>query len=222
MLFSETAIVCKFREEFCKMSQSQLSNNITQFELSNQLMDCNLFEKIKLTASAKLVLIVLCRYYPKIYPCQKTIAKKAGLSLRSVINAISELKQKGVLLVECNYSNTYKFTNLFFELAEIAHSTRKICTKHDEKFAPNKQTNNKNIKKASKNNFSFKSQPEGIKILKADETILQYKKEQKTACSPMDDRQCAIDFLANINPQHLKQNFIRQRVDKIKAKWNLT
>lgn len=198
------------------MVSTPLLNPITQFELSNQIIDANLFEKVKLTASAKLVLMVLCRYYPRIYPCQKTIAKKTGLSLRTVINAIAELKQKGLLLVECNYSNTYKFTGVFFELAEISHSTRKNCTQHGEKTAHNK-TINKTNKKAFNKNSGFQS-VEGIRILPADEVIRQFDEDKKKATSPLDwDKHHQIDYYQRL-PEFAKNGIFAK---EIKRRWNL-
>src|ERR1035437_3568083 len=168
------------------MQVQSIKSNVSQFELSNQIIDSDLFSKVKLTASARLVLIVLCRYYPNIYPCQNTISKKSGLSIRSVINALSELKSKGLILVECNHSNTYRFTLTFFELAEIADSTGKNCTKQRAEIAHN-NTNYKNNKKSFNSKIlSFQNQQGGIKYKSANETIKQIEKDKKMACTPLD------------------------------------
>lgn len=202
------------------MAQTKALEPISQFKLSNQIFDTNLFEKVKLTASAKLVLIVLCRYYPKIYPCQKTIAKKSGLSVRSVINGLSELKQKGLLLVECNYSNTYKFTNLFFEFAEVSHSTGKFCTQQDEKFAQNK-TKNKNINTSDFKQIKSKHvhmSIEGVKYPDPYQTIQAYKKDRQTASSPLDfSREKQIEYYNNL-PDFAKKGLF---ASEIKRRWKL-
>ena len=204
-----------FWRKLKKMVQSERVQSITQFELSNQIFDCDLFSKVKLTASARLVLIVLCRYYPKIYPCQNTIVKKTGLSVRSVINAISELKQKGLILVECNHNNVYKFSSKFFELTKIADSTGKICTKQRAEIAHNK-TNYKNNKKHLFSNGQ--NRQEGINYKSASQTIQQIKKDKESACTPLDfDRIQAIEYYNKL-PDFAKNGFYAR---ELKKKWKL-
>ena len=200
------------------MQVQSIKSNVSQFELSNQIIDSDLFSKVKLTASARLVLIVLCRYYPNIYPCQNTISKKSGLSIRSVINALSELKSKGLILVECNHSNTYRFTLTFFELAEIADSTGKTCTKQRAEIAHN-NTNYKNNKKSFNSKIlSFQNQQGGIKYKSANETIKQIEKDKETAVTPLDfDKIQAVEYLNKL-PEFAQNGFYAK---ELKKKWKL-
>ena len=85
----------------------------TQFYLTtNTITKLNTF---KLTPTAKLVLLYLTTCYnPKhkeVFPKQKTIADKLGVSERSVTRAIQELFKEGLVLIECKYTNRYKFTS---------------------------------------------------------------------------------------------------------------
>lgn len=85
----------------------------TQFELTtNIITKLNTF---KLTPTAKLVLLYLTTCYnPKhkeVFPKQKTISIKLGISERSVTRAIQELFKEGLVLIECKYTNRYKFTS---------------------------------------------------------------------------------------------------------------
>lgn len=65
-----------------------------------------------LFAAAKLVLLYLTTCYnpekAEVFPKQKTIAAKIGVSERSVVRAIQELFKAGLILIECKITNRYK------------------------------------------------------------------------------------------------------------------
>ena len=86
--------------------------NVSQFELTTNLV--TKLNKFDLTPTAKLVLLYLTTCYnPKhkeIFPKQRTIADKIGVSERSVTRAIQELFKEGLVLIECKYTNRYKLT----------------------------------------------------------------------------------------------------------------
>lgn len=88
-------------------------HGFSQFTLTQNLL--NNLSQFKLTPTAKLVLLELSSFYnPKkadMFPKQKTLAKKIGISERSVVRAIQELLNEGLIMVECKYSNHYKFTS---------------------------------------------------------------------------------------------------------------
>lgn len=96
-----------------KKSESMSEHAFSQFELTtNVVTKLNTF---KLTPTAKLVLLYLTTCYnPKhkeVFPKQKTISIKLGISERSVTRAIQELHKEGLILIECKYTNRYKFTS---------------------------------------------------------------------------------------------------------------
>ena len=87
----------------------------TQFELTQKLLQ-NLY-KFKLTPTAKMVLMYLSSCYnPKhaeMFPKQRTIADKLGISEASVIRATCELHKEGLIISERKYTNRYKYTSKF-------------------------------------------------------------------------------------------------------------
>lgn len=92
-----------------KRAQKHAAHGVTGFELTAYLLQ-NL-NKYKLSPSAKLILWYLasCHNGKKgyVFPKQKTIAQKIGISERSVIRGIQELVKEGVIIIECNLSNKY-------------------------------------------------------------------------------------------------------------------
>lgn len=85
----------------------------SQFEITtNTITKLNTF---KLTPTAKLVLLYLTTCYnPKhkeVFPKQKTIANKLGISEVSVTRAVCELHKEGLVLSERKTSNKYVFTS---------------------------------------------------------------------------------------------------------------
>ena len=82
---------------------------LTQFDLTKKTL--NNLSQLDITPTAKLVLLYLTSCYnPKhadVFPKQKTIALKLGISERSVIRAVQELFKAGLILIECKHTNRY-------------------------------------------------------------------------------------------------------------------
>lgn len=89
------------------------AHGFSQFKLTQNLL--NNLSQFDLTSNEKLVLLYLSSCYnPKkadMFPKQKTIAAKIGISERSVVRAIQGLIKQGLIVVECKYTNHYKFTS---------------------------------------------------------------------------------------------------------------
>ena len=87
-------------------------HGFSQFQFTNYLL--NNLSQFELSPSAKLVLLELSTCYnPKnadVFPKQKTLAAKIGISERSVVRAIQELVKEGLILLESKYTNHYIFT----------------------------------------------------------------------------------------------------------------
>lgn len=91
----------------------ELSLCCSQFELTTEII--TKLNTYQITPTAKLVLLYLTTCYnpehSEVFPKQKTIADKLGISERSVTRAIQELFKEGLILIECKYTNRYKFTS---------------------------------------------------------------------------------------------------------------
>ena len=115
--------------------KSESAKGFTQFELTQKLLQ-NL-NNFKLTPTAKLVLMYLSSCYnPKhgeMFPKQKTIADKIGVSEASVIRAISELHKEGLILSERKYTNRYVFTSKFLSSLEISPNKMQVDNLQNER-----------------------------------------------------------------------------------------
>ena len=95
------------------LAEKHGSHAFSQFKLTNWLL--NNLSQFDITPTAKLVLLELSACYnPKkadMFPKQKTLANKIGVSERSVVRAIQELFKAGLIIIECKFTNRYKFTS---------------------------------------------------------------------------------------------------------------
>ena len=126
-----------------KVSNKAISSGIRQFDLTNELLR-NLY-KFKLTPTTKLVLLELSTFYnPKhryLFPKQRTIADRLGISERSVVRAIQELIKEGFILVECKYVNHYTITQKMASYCSLNLSDN--MSKKDTQPEDNLSDNNK-------------------------------------------------------------------------------
>lgn len=94
-------------------AETHATHGFSQFKLTDRLLK-NL-NKYELSPTGKLVLLYLSSCYnPKkadVFPKQKTIANKLGISERSVVRAIQELVKGGLIFVESKYTNHYVFSS---------------------------------------------------------------------------------------------------------------
>lgn len=118
-------------------AETMSSHGFTQFDLSKIVL--NNLQQFKLTPTSKLVLLYLADCFnPKhaeIFPKQKTIADKIGVSEASVIRAISELHKEGLIISERKYTNRYKFTSKILNLCGMVEDfprTNKMQVKNTQ------------------------------------------------------------------------------------------
>lgn len=112
----------------------------TQFDLTK--ITLNNLSQYDITPTAKLVLLYLTDCYnPKhadVFPKQKTIALKLGVSERSVIRAIQELVKAGLILIECKNTNRYiLMPNMTTQLSQRVNTKG---VNHTPKNYPEKMT----------------------------------------------------------------------------------
>ena len=193
----------------------------TQYELSNKLFDSDFFTKVSLKGSARLVLMVLCRYYPNIYPSMETLKKKSGIGSKDTINnALIELRDKGLIISETKHTNHYKFTAKFFTLLKIAPPQSKNKTTTSPIFGPNK-TNKQTIKKRV--DLKKFEKPHRSKYHHNTHiTGIDYKKFEKPdfgdKVSPLAlNKEQSKEFLDNL-PKNLQNSFFARELRK---KWRL-
>lgn len=115
-------------------AKSMPTKGFTQFELTQKLLqNLNTF---KLTPTAKLVLLYLSSCYnPKhgeMFPKQKTIADKLGVSEASVIRAVCELHKAGLMISERKYTNRYKYTARFLTSLGISNNKMQVENSQNE------------------------------------------------------------------------------------------
>lgn len=145
------------------------NKRISQFELSKQIL--NNLSQFKISPSAKLVLLYLADCYnpknSKMFPKQKTIAAKLGISERSVIRAISELREGGLILIESNLSNRYVFgakIGLFDTVEQKNFSSAKLSSQNDNLSSQNDKMSSSYIEQ--KKELNKKTNIDDYKILK--------------------------------------------------------
>lgn len=107
-----------------------LKRDLTQFDLTK--ITLNNLSQYDITPTAKLVLLYLTDCYnpnhADVFPKQKTIANKLGISERSVMRAVQELFKAGLILVECKNTNRYILTqNLTSQQSQIDRLSKSEC-----------------------------------------------------------------------------------------------
>lgn len=160
------------------MSEHGFRGKLTQFELTTKLLQ-NL-NKFKLTPTAKLVLMYLSSCYnPKhgeMFPKQRTIADKLGVSEASIIRAVSELHKEGLIISERKYTNRYVFTSKFLSSLGISddnmqgensqNESRETCKMIPAYIEQIKETNKPTKRSVQKSDIDLVENVEDFKILK--------------------------------------------------------
>lgn len=143
----------------------------SQYEFTQNLL--NNLQQFNVSPIAKLVLLQLSTYYnPKhrdVYPKQKTIAAKLGVSERSVTRAISELVKEGLILIECKYTNHYIFTQKISgqQPVNLSNDIGQYDIKQQDNLAPHEYNQlDKQINEPSEHKGGNVYSTEDYKILK--------------------------------------------------------
>ncbi len=156
-----------FEGGFMNTAKKQTTHAFSQFTLTNKLLQ-NLY-KYKLTPTAKLVLLELSTCYnPKhgdMFPKQKTLANRIGVSERSVVRAVSELVKEGLVLIECKSTNHYKFSSRI--TSECAENLSEDLRQNDIRPQDNLSAHEQRTKPISK-----PTDKEGGNVYSKDDQIL--------------------------------------------------
>ena len=159
--------------------KKEAAHGFTQFELTTGIIiKLNTFN---LTPTAKLVLLYLTTCYnpehAEVFPKQKTIADKLGVSERSVMRAIQELFNDGLILIECKYTNRYKFTSRIAEKCpdNLSDYIRQNVTKKTDNLSPtcHEQTIEHDKEQTCKGGNVYQSMESGkLKVESEEDSIL--------------------------------------------------
>lgn len=185
-----------------KQVKSMSEHGFSQFELSKNVLN-NLY-KFKLTPTSKLVLLYLVDCYnenhQEVFPKQRTIADKLGVTERSVIRAIQELNKEGLILITNKLTNVYRFTS-------------KIVCKPPQ----NKNTNCliKRDKISSTNDKLSSTCIEQKKELKKQQTIVVLKNSPKQDAEGVSSTAIPSDI-----PECLKRKAEKGEITNLKKYWN--
>lgn len=205
-------------------------HGFSQFTLTQNLL--NNLSQFKLTPTAKLVLLELSSFYnpnkADMFPKQKTLAKKIGISERSVVRAVQELLNEGLIIVECKYTNRYKFTsrivsqrpeNMSEDLGQNDIKEADKLAEHEPTIEPIKEPleGGENVykgddlilyeyakKKAKYNVYSF---VKAIKERGGDKKIISdYKKQEKVTQMALRNVQETQELIKNYNEMSLDRS----------------
>ena len=196
---------------------------LSQFTISKNVYNSGILSKIKLTMSAKLVLMALTNHYnpekPDIFPSQQYIAEHLGISIKSVNRAIQELTQAGLIIYETKNVNRYKFTTRFFAGIKMSgnHGQSGNCGMDilSMKHINEKKNNTKVL------NFQKKIN-EGIKY-KSPETTKNELRESlgvRDDKTPYNDKETALKYILTCqNMIHV--DIVRKKVEEVKKIWGI-
>ena len=196
---------------------------ITSFDLNKAITFSKLFNKIKLSPTARLVLRCLADFWNPskglVYPGQRTIAECTGASENSITNAVNELRENNLILTaKKGIHLNYYFTNTFFDLLEIGENIPKNWGGTTPKIGvtcieqKREQIKNRNF------NFEKATTPSQ----QATKSLLEnMENDRKNKKSPYDDKETAIIWLKSICDSDLKHKFIYDRVEKVRKIWGL-
>jgi len=211
------------------MLSNPCSVYVSSFDLSKAVTMKRFFSKVKLSPSSRLVIRCLIDFYnPQkglVYPGQKTVAECTGLTERSIVSAVNELRKEGLILTtKKKNSLNYYFSNRFFEILglqtgeKISDESGKIFIKQGEKISDTyieqkkEQIKNKVLK--FQNNVQELNHTVSIESTKK---LLKEKSEIKRG-SPLDfTYEEAVSFLENLLPE-LQNSFF---AIELRKKWNI-
>ena len=195
---------------------------LSQFTISKNVYNSGILSKIKLTMSAKLVLIALTNHYnpekPDIFPSQQYIAEHLGISIKSVNRAIQELTQAGLIIYETKNVNRYKFTTKFFAEIKMSGNHGQTDNQDTDKMSMKHINEKKNNNKV----LNFQKINEGIKYKSPEITRNELReslgvRDDKT---PYNDKETAVKFiLACQKTAHIE--VVKRKIEEVRKIWNL-
>lgn len=200
--------------KFCKKPQE--ASGLTQFEIVRAIYDSGILAENELSPATKLVIIALAHHFnPKredMFPSQKFIAKKLGISERSAERAVAELKKAGLITYETQRVNHYKFTAKFFESVKLSGKFRQNVGEDLRQIVGQTNKHEQKNNTFKKEGF-YSNQPKGMEYM--DLKPSNYTRDERT---PENDLQTAQNYVKELSP--MSQNpLIKAKLDKILKIW---
>lgn len=205
---------------------------LSQYEISKEIYESGLLSKYEMTAGSKLMLIGLANHYnpkkPDMYPSQKHLEAKLGVSERTIRRAAQELKQLDLIDYENKKVHHYKFTAKFFAEVKMSYQSGQIVRLKQDKMSDkqiheHKNNNNGNLVNFPKpQTYRHDTAVKGIEYKSPEQTVADYEESVKTENSknPWNDKESAVLYIENVKPLMDKRE-IRERVEQIQKLWNL-
>jgi len=198
------------------MSVLAMKINVSQFEISKAITFSKFFQKVKLKTSTRLVLRCLIDHWNPdreyCFPRQNTIAEETGCSRETVVNAIDELRIKGLIFTngEKGEGLKYYIAQKFFELLEIPQGCRKKPHGGCGKSSQHEQITPKQIENKTFQKKSFETAGVSYKSAEATRTEINELKKIDRSC-PLDyDKEDALKWLENLPPILENSYFAKQ------------
>lgn len=148
-----------------KLSQTEaLQINVKSFNLVRAITDKNLFSKIKLSPTARLVLFNLANMYNLkkgcCFPKIKKLILCTGATEKSIISALNELRNNNLIVSSRDdYKTNYYFTKNFFNILEIITDDTEEISAEPVKITAtcHEQKKEQIIKQNNNSSFSFRN-----------------------------------------------------------------
>ncbi len=191
---------------------------LTQFQLSKNLLQT--LNKYDISPTSKLVLLYLADCYNpnkvSMFPKQKTLAERLGVSERSIKRAIKELSEAGLIMYETKgLLNHYRFTSKIFVSVKMSPTTGQNVGRQGDILSHD------NRKHEQKKNMTYFNKNEGVKYKTPEQTKAEYEEATRTdGKSPMNDKNTAEHWLKSLTPITLGMRPILTTAQNVIKKWN--
>lgn len=143
-------------------------SKVSQFEIWKAIYDSKIFSRIKLTATAKLVLFGIARHYnpdkEECFPSYSYICDHCGVSKKSIERAIKELVNAKLITYRTQKVNRYRLTGYFFACVNLTLDQRQNDAVNQRQNDAQTNNSHEEIKKRDEflQNFSVENGSESV------------------------------------------------------------
>lgn len=209
----------------------------SNYELVRNIYFSGALNTLKITPTTKLVLIGLLNHYnpnnADMYPSISYLAKQLGISERSISRAIVDLKNAGLIIYETKNVNRYRFTSIFFNIANLSNTPcqngmedhDKLADKHVSKPINNNKNSNLKNSYSNKNNYNNYNAVQGIQYKTPEATREELNNSlnlntREVIKSPYNDKQIALELIQELKTSG-NNDLNNMIISKLIKHWNL-